>query len=369
MIQVSSPMTMAALEVARSHRPTHKFEDISGQVDLRSHLTHLRGVMSNPELTAWAKLGELRSWFAGGALLVLEPFLQQSNPGEETFEQALTCLEEHFAVPKETAESMLSNWLAGEKLAKKDGSTVITAVYTLCSVWRKAVQTNRQVDWDRDALYDRIIEDRLPFWIEPWSNYTAKRPNKVITFVEFEAFLLQCVRALRRSNSMRTNGNRRDANARVGATVTSSGPTPSNASPSSVSSGPKPTYASVAAQVMVPAEAQRPPAGPYRGPARERYNGGQRPDIKCYKCRGPHYLELCPDFQAMSGEEMREFLIAAGRCGICSRFHPNQECQRLNVRCWICQGNHVAGIHKAAVAGNVGDAARAAVHPEAPEEA
>ena len=190
---VSSPMTMAALEVARSHRPTHKFEDTSGPVDLRSHITHLRGVMSNPELSAWAKLGELRSWFAGGALLVLEPFLQQSNPCEATFEQALDCLEAHYAVPKETAESMLAGWLTGEKLAKKDASAVITAVYTLCSVWRKAVQTNRHVDWDRDALYDRIIEERLPFWIEPWSNYTAKRPNKVITFGEFEAFLLQCV--------------------------------------------------------------------------------------------------------------------------------------------------------------------------------
>ena len=80
-------------------------------------------------------------------------------------------------------------------------------------------------------------------------------------------------------------------------------------------------------------------------------------------------MDVCPVFQAMPGEEMRDFLIAHGRCGVCSRYHPNQECQRSSVKCWICQGNHVAGVHKAAVAGNAGNVAEAAVQPEAPEEA
>ena len=110
---------MAALEVLRSNRPTQKFMDEGGQVDLRSHLIHLRGAMSDPELTARAKLGEMRYWFAGASLLLLEPFLQHSDPCEETFGDALECLETHYALPRETAEHMLAGWLAGEKLAKK----------------------------------------------------------------------------------------------------------------------------------------------------------------------------------------------------------------------------------------------------------
>ena len=216
----------------------------------------------------------------------------------------------------------------------------------MCNIWHQAVQTNRHLDWDREALYDHIIE-RLPFWIEPWSTYRSKRPHKVITFKEFEAFLEQCVRALRHSNKLRLNGNRRDTNARVGATAwpmnSSSMPFESPSSPLPAST----SYAAVAAQVASPTETRRPPSGQSRGPSRNAF--GPRQEIRCYKCQGPHYLEICPEFQALPGEEMRDFLARAGRCRVCSRYHPNRECLKPNVRCWICQGNHVAGIHKAAI--------------------
>ena len=179
---------------------------------------------------------------------------------------------------------MLSGWLAGEKLTKKDGPAVIKAVYSLGNIWRKAVETNRHVDWNRDALYDRLIEERLPFWIEPWSTYTAKRPNKVILFEEFESFLLQCVRAMRRSNKMRTHGIRRETTTRVGATVATPSPTPTE-SASKLSTGhPSRTYAAVAAQSTTPNEAGHPPVGFQRNLSRGRNGIGQRPDVRCYKC-------------------------------------------------------------------------------------
>ena len=97
--------------------------------------------------------------------------------------------------------------------------------------------------------------------------------------------------------------------------------------------------------------------------------GWSRPAIKCYKCQGSHYLDVCPEFQALSGEEMRDYLLSTGRCGVCCRYHPSQACQMVNVRCWICQGNHVAGVHKAAIVENDAVDAVVAETPEVPEEA
>ena len=190
-IQVNDRMSTAALEVLRSCRPTEKFEDIGGKVDLRSHLTHLQGTMSKPELTARAKLAEMKHWFTGPSLILLEPFIRNSRPTEETFQNAIASLEEHYAVPQETAANMLNGWLSGEKLTKKEGSAVIKAVYTLGNIWQKAKETNRHLDWDREDLYDRIIEEKFPFWISQWSSYTAKWPNQVIAFAEFESFLIR----------------------------------------------------------------------------------------------------------------------------------------------------------------------------------
>ena len=153
-MNIGERMSTAVLEVLKSCRPSEKFEDEDGRVDLRSHLTHLRGSMSEPGLTARAKLAELRHWFAGAALILLEPFIRHARPCEETFVDALEFLEEHYALPRETAENMLAGWLSGEKLTKKDAPAVIKSVYSLGNIWRKAVETNRHVDWDRDALYD-----------------------------------------------------------------------------------------------------------------------------------------------------------------------------------------------------------------------
>ena len=71
MVHINERMSTAALEVLKSCRPTEKFEDIEGKVDLRSHLTHLQGAMSEPELTPRAKLAEMKYWFSGPTLILL----------------------------------------------------------------------------------------------------------------------------------------------------------------------------------------------------------------------------------------------------------------------------------------------------------
>ena len=167
---------------------------------------------------------------------------------------------------------------------------------------------------------------------------------------------------------MRTSGNRRDVTGRVGAVLTST-VTSTQSTTSSKSEAPShPLYAVVASQAAtVPNTDLR--SGPPRGPVRWRNPNGGRPEISCYKCHGPHFLEMCPDFQSLSGEEMRNFLLVSGRCGVCCRFHPNLECTKTNVRCWICQGNHVAGVHKAAVVDAPAMGVNAMDAPEEPEEA
>ena len=316
-------------KIAKECRPKCAYDGSSDKVDCRSHVDECRRVISDPHLPMKVRQRELQYWFSGAALMVLEPYLCEINPTDETLNKALRVVVSEFAPRPEEAEVMLSAILSGEPLGEEEFPAICSLVYGLEKQFHMAERTNRGSDWHRESLYQRLLVEKFPFLVDEWCEFRAQQEDN-IDFPCFLQFLKDQLKWMRVAHEMRQRR--------------SKDPLPKAILPKASLNPSKPTFKAC----KQPIQRDQPSSKRQHTPLAPKVNKTKASTLKpcCHRCKQEHWLEHCPLFLGMSTNRRMDYLKYHRRCTRCTMNHDISNCC-AKVKCGRCGKPHADALHNA----------------------
>ena len=103
-----------------------------------------------------------------------------------------------------TADEMLKDLMAGEKVPQKDVIAVDRFVSKLEAIYYIALDTDRADEFEKKSLFDSILENKLPQfkrdWIKKWSKNEINNGPKIF-FTDFLSYLAMAVRVAKNTEA------------------------------------------------------------------------------------------------------------------------------------------------------------------------
>ena len=150
--------------------------------------------MDMPDLAAKDKLKEFQHWFKSLALARVNCFIRRQD-ADAAFEEAVDRLKTEYGNRKQSAEDMLQSALEGGVIKKHQFEEMSEFIFKVEGTYTLACETNKEGDFDRESVYKRILNKKLPHLKEKWSWYACRLPDDYPTFRQFLDFLLLNIRA------------------------------------------------------------------------------------------------------------------------------------------------------------------------------
>ena len=176
------------VKLLERQRPAQQFDGVTRQVDFHDHMLRFRKAVDLPGLPAAWKLAEMREWFAGVARIHISRYLRRDD-AEEAFQEAVERLESEFGHMNTNAEDMLADAMSEGMLDCKDAKGINMFVCKLEEVYCLAVETDRDIDFNRTSLFKRILSYNLPHLKFGWASHIEKKELRKPTFEDFLVFL------------------------------------------------------------------------------------------------------------------------------------------------------------------------------------
>ena len=209
---------------------------------------------------------------------------------------------------------MLAGVLQGETLAKQDFQGVNEFICTVEDIFTLAIETGRQNDFDCRSIYHSILNSKLPFLCEKWSNLIGKSGGEEKTFPQFLTFLTEFRESASEFHDMDDGFTLVQSKRATTAKVSAIHSDMEKSDATGQSTTPEPKQKS---------ESQR---------------------LQCPICRQEHFLDACPRFGRLKPAEKLTMLRVFNRCFRCTATHQGKEC-RYRPTCAECGLQHPTAMH------------------------
>ena len=104
-------------------------------------------------------------------------------------------LRKEYGEKRDTAEDMLAIILEGDTIEAQEREAICEFMLMLEEVYTLAVETDRDTDFNRDAIYKKALASKLPFLRNKWAWHLTKRGLKKPKFEDLLSFLLLNMKA------------------------------------------------------------------------------------------------------------------------------------------------------------------------------
>ena len=342
--QQTGPSRLEALKVVERKRPEVKFEARGKQVDFESHMRAFLRTMKVEGLAYADKLVEMKFWFGSTAYLRVASYMRRDD-AETAFDEAVARLRKEYGEKRDTAEDMIASLTSGEAIKSQDHEAIAEFTLKLEEVFSLAVETDRDDDFNREAIYKRILTSKLPFLLNKWAWHLTKRRLKNPKFEDLMSFLSQNMEATELMKEYDPGTNRTKTSRKpVSAEEKKTGNSRNGGGWQTVGAKQKENIGQRLTELSgTPRSTAPPTAG-----AGQETNGQEqaRSMPKCELCPESHWLDLCGKFRDMKPDEKVEYLRNANRCLKCTRTHRTQNC-RFSYACKKCPEIHATVMHEA----------------------
>ena len=307
--QQTAPSRLEALKVVERKRPEVKFEARGKQVDFECHMRAFLRTVNVDGMAYTDKLSEMKHWFGSLAYLRVAKYMWRID-AETAFAEAIARLKSEYGEKSDTAEDMLASILEGETIEAQAHDTICEFTLKLEEVFTLAVEIGRVADFNREAIYKKVLASKLPFLRNKWAWHLTKRGLKKPRFEDLMAFLLLNMKA---TELLQEYADSADEATELDDTEFS-------------------LYAATANISET--------AGEKRATEQERYIA------RCPLCAKEHFLDQCNRFRGLKSDEKIDYLISAERCLKCTRKHKTERCW-FKQPCLRCGQSHNTTMHEA----------------------
>ena len=342
--QQTGPSRLEALKVVERKRPEVKFEARGKQVDFESHMRAFLRTMKVEGLAFTDKLVEMKFWFGSTAYLRIASYTRRDD-AETAFDEAVARLRKEYGEKRDTAEDMIANLTSGEAIKSHDHEAIAEFTLKLEEVFSLAVETDRDDDFNREAIYKRILTSKLPFLMSKWAWHVTKKGLKKPKFEDLMSFLSQNMEATELMKEYDTGTNKAKASRKpTAAEEKKTGNGRNGGGWQVVGAKQKEGINQRLADLSGTPKMMAPPTAG----ARQGTNGQEqaRSMPKCELCPESHWLDWCNKFRDLKPDEKVEYLRNANRCLKCTRTHRTQDC-RFSYSCKKCSEIHATVMHEA----------------------
>ena len=186
--------SLEALKIAERRRPSIAFDGINKSIDFDEHMKNFLSAVDMPDLSTKDRLKEFQHWFKSLALARINCYMRRTDT-DAAFEEAVERLKAEYGNRKQSAEDMLQSTLEGNVIKKHQFEEMSEFIFKVEGTYTLACETNKEGDFDRESVYKRILNKKLPHLKEKWSWYACRLPDDYPTFRQFLDFLLLNIRA------------------------------------------------------------------------------------------------------------------------------------------------------------------------------
>ena len=342
---------LEALKVVERKRPEIKFEARGKQVDFESHTRTFLRTMNIEGLTFADKLVEMKFWYGSTAYLRVASYMRRDD-AETAFNEAVARLRKEYGEKRDTAEDMIASITSGEAIKANDHETIAEFTLKLEEVFSLAVETDRDADFNRDAIYKKILTSKLPFLLSKWAWHLSKRGLKNPKFEDLMSFLSTNMEAaeLLKEYDIGTNKTKQTRKQTTAETKKSSSENGRDGGGWQTAGAKRKEGIDQRLTEMSgtpTTSAPRTNRSQATGPGQD--TNGQiqaRPMPKCEMCPESHWLDWCSKFRDLKPDEKVDCLRNMNRCLKCTRTHRTQDC-RYSYQCRKCPEIHATIMHEA----------------------
>ena len=307
--QQSAPSRLEALKVVARKRPELKFEARGKKVDFKSHMGAFLRAMKVEGLAYTDRLTEMKHWFGSIAYLRVAKYMWRDD-AEAAFAEAVERLRNEYGEKSDTAEYMLASILEGDSIGAQAHDAICEFTLKLEEVFTMAVETGRDADFNREAIYKKVLTLKLPFLRNKWAWHLTKRGLKKPKFEDLMSFLLLNMKATELLQEYDDN--------------------------SSSATASDETEFSLCATAAIISDT----AGEKSATEQERHIA------RCPLCAKEHFLDQCNRFRGLMSDEKIDYLISLERCLKCTRKHKTERCW-FKHPCQRCGQSHSTTMHDA----------------------
>ena len=342
-----------AAKVVESFRPERKYSGEDKSMDFLDFMSHFESVVNREGFSAQLKLFELSYWFEGSAFLSIEDLLTRSDY-DMAFDEAVKILKEENRGNEVSVENKLAPIMEGRKLNLTDSGAIHTFMGKLTQIFKQAVKTGRDEEFNQKRLIQNILQFRLPDWFKHnWVEKVAEAEmegvafewtfEKFIKFLQAKSLVVKAMADFPAQSLEMDSGNESeeasDDNLRE--------PMQNCSEPILETSQSDNLYYS---EWMEPSTYEQEEEFQVVERKRKRHskphlNFSQNQQVRCLLCNGAHRLSSCHDFKHMMLEDRQEVCWKRAACFRClSPGHKASQC-RSGRLCLVCHGTHNTLLH------------------------
>ena len=137
-------------------------------MDFESHMRAFLRTMKVEGLACSDKLVEMKFWFGSTAYLRVASYMRRDD-AETAFDEAVARLRKEYREKRYTAEDMIASLTSGEAIKSQDHEANAEFTLKLEGVFSLAVETDRDDNFNQEAIYKRILTSKLPFLLNKWA--------------------------------------------------------------------------------------------------------------------------------------------------------------------------------------------------------
>ena len=328
---------------------------------------------SNHEgITDTMKYQEMKHWVAGSAALIYHQYESETDPSQ-ALKKTIAHLEKEFGRQRHTAREMLDELLRGPPLKESDTSQTQAFILKLEQVYKRALDTKREVTFSTNETYSEILRKKLPFFATKWATKQTDSDDKYAETKDskhdltFSMFVDHCRRQNRVTANRRSilkeeakkvdkpavkgaKGAPKPVDAKLAASTTSkphkksTGGAPSKGK-NDAASKTKNAGGAKAEKPKGDGGTQTKPPPPQRPKPPPPTTQGEK--ATCVACGvGNHLLEKCREFLKSDDDAKRSLVRKKGLCFLCLiHGHVASDCPN-DITCSDCQGRHHTVFHR-----------------------
>ena len=252
---------------------------------------------------------EMKYWFGSTAYLRVASYIRRED-AETAFNEAVARLRKEYGEKRDTAEDMLASILEGDTIEAQEQEAISEFTLKLEEVYMLAVETDRDSNFNREAIYKKVLASKLPFLRNKWAWHLTKKGLKKPKFEDLLSFLRLNMKA---TEFLQEYADSADEATKLDDTEFS-------------------LYAATANISET--------AGEKSATEQERYIA------RCPLCAKEHFLDQCNRFRGLKSDEKIDYLISAERCLKCTRKHKTERCW-FKQPCLRCGQSHSTTMHDA----------------------
>ena len=129
----------------------------------------------------------MKYWFGSTAYLRVASYMRRDD-AETAFNEAVARLRKEYGEKRDTAEDMLAIILEGDTIEGQEQEAICEFMLMLEEVYTLAVETDRDTDFNRDAIYKKVLASKLPCLRNKWAWHLTKRGLKKPKFEDLLSF-------------------------------------------------------------------------------------------------------------------------------------------------------------------------------------